>query len=143
MPLLVASDLTRTYTGGSATVQALSGVSFAVERGEFVALMGPSGCGKSTLLHLCGAMDRPSTGRITLEDRDLGTLPDDELTRVRRDRIGRQHLPPGGGDCSCPCLGSQRRRNRLGGHRAVVRLDDDRGTVTGRGTQPRDRDRTA
>jgi len=88
MPLLVASDLTRTYTGGSATVQALSGVSFAVERGEFVALMGPSGCGKSTLLHLCGAMDRPSTGRITLEDRDLGTLPDDELTRVRRDRIG-------------------------------------------------------
>ena len=88
MSLLVASDLTRTYTGGTATVQALSGVSFVLDRGEFVALMGPSGCGKSTLLHLCGAMDRPSTGRITLEDRDLGTLPDDELTRVRRDRIG-------------------------------------------------------
>jgi putative ABC transport system ATP-binding protein len=88
MPLLVASDLTRTYTGGSATVQALSGVSFAVERGEFVALMGPSGCGKSTLLHLCGAMDRPSSGRMALEDQDLGALADDELTRVRRDRIG-------------------------------------------------------
>lgn len=50
--------------------------------------MGPSGCGKSTLLHLCGAMDRPSGGRVTLERRDLGTLGDDELTRVRRERVG-------------------------------------------------------
>ena len=64
MPLLVASDLTKTYTGGTATVSALAGVSFALERGDFVALMGPSGCGKSTLLHLCGAMDRPSSGSI-------------------------------------------------------------------------------
>ena len=88
MPLLVASDLVKTYTGGSATVRALDGVSFAIERGEFVALMGPSGCGKSTLLHLCGAMDRPSSGSIMLEERALGSLPDDELTRVRRDRIG-------------------------------------------------------
>jgi putative ABC transport system ATP-binding protein len=59
-----------------------------VEAGDFVALMGPSGCGKSTLLHLCGAMDRPSAGRITLEGHDLSTLPDDELTRLRRERIG-------------------------------------------------------
>jgi putative ABC transport system ATP-binding protein len=88
MPLLVASELVKTYTGGSATVRALDGVSFAVEAGEFVALMGPSGCGKSTLLHLCGAMDRPSSGSITLEERALGSLADDELTRVRRDRIG-------------------------------------------------------
>jgi len=88
MPLLVASDLARTYTGGTATVRALDGVSFSVEPGEFVALMGPSGCGKSTLLHLCGAMDRPTTGSITLEGRALGALSDDELTRVRRDRIG-------------------------------------------------------
>jgi len=88
MSLLVASQLAKTYTGGSATVRALDGVSFAVERGDFVALMGPSGCGKSTLLHLCGAMDRPSSGSISLEGRALGALSDDELTRVRRDRIG-------------------------------------------------------
>jgi putative ABC transport system ATP-binding protein len=88
MPLLVASDLTKTYTGGTATVQALAGVSFTLERGDFVALMGPSGCGKSSLLHLCGAMDRPSGGHLTLEDRAVASLPDDELTRLRRDRIG-------------------------------------------------------
>jgi putative ABC transport system ATP-binding protein len=88
MPLLVASDLARTYTGGSATVRALDGVSLSVDRGDFVAVMGPSGCGKSTLLHLCGAMDRPTTGTISLEGRELGQLSDDQLTRVRRDRIG-------------------------------------------------------
>jgi putative ABC transport system ATP-binding protein len=88
MPLLVASDLTKTYTGGTATVTALAGVSFSLDRGDFVALMGPSGCGKSTLLHLCGAMDRPSSGSVTLEDRPLASLTDDALTRLRRDRIG-------------------------------------------------------
>jgi putative ABC transport system ATP-binding protein len=88
MPLVIASQLARTYTGGSATVRALDGVSFTMERGDFVALMGPSGCGKSTLLHLCGAMDRPSAGDIALEGRSLATLSDDELTQVRRDRIG-------------------------------------------------------
>jgi putative ABC transport system ATP-binding protein len=88
MSQLVASNLTRVYTGGSATVQALDGVSFSVARGEFVAVMGPSGCGKSTLLHLCGAMDRPSGGHVTLEGLALGDLSDERLTRVRRDRIG-------------------------------------------------------
>jgi putative ABC transport system ATP-binding protein len=88
MPLLVASDLAKTYTSGSASVRALDGVSLSIDRGEFVALMGPSGCGKSTLLHLCGAMDRPTSGAITLEGRALGALADDELTRIRRDRIG-------------------------------------------------------
>lgn len=88
MPLLVATDLTRTYTGGTAIVRALDGVSFSLEAGDFVALMGPSGCGKSTLLHLCGAMDRPTSGTVVLEGRALHDLPDDELTRLRRDRIG-------------------------------------------------------
>jgi putative ABC transport system ATP-binding protein len=73
---------------GDARVTALAGVSFALEAGDFVALMGPSGCGKSTLLHLCGAMDRPSSGQIEFEGRPLTSLSDDELTRVRRDRIG-------------------------------------------------------
>jgi len=88
MPLLVATDLTKTYTGGTAAVRALDGVSFALEQGDFVALMGPSGCGKSTLLHLCGAMDRPTSGSVVLEGRNLADLSDDELTRLRRDRIG-------------------------------------------------------
>ena len=67
---------------------ALAGVSFELAHGDFVALMGPSGCGKSTLLHLCGAMDRPSSGHVRFEDRDLATLSDDELTRLRRERVG-------------------------------------------------------
>ena len=92
MPLLAAENLHKTYvTGyhpGEARVSALAGVSFAVERGDFVALMGPSGCGKSTLLHICGAMDRPTSGVIRLGDRDLSALLDDELTRVRREQVG-------------------------------------------------------
>ncbi len=88
MPLLVATALEKTYTGGAAPVSALRGVSLSLEAGDFVALMGPSGCGKSTLLHLCGAMDRPSAGRLSIEGRDLSALDDDALTRLRRDRIG-------------------------------------------------------
>ena len=88
LPLLSAVDLHKTYTTGDARVSALAGVSLTIESGDFVALMGPSGCGKSTLLHLCGAMDRPTSGSVTFEGRDLASLTDDELTRVRRDRIG-------------------------------------------------------
>jgi putative ABC transport system ATP-binding protein len=88
MPLLAADNLHKNYDTGEARVTALAGVSFAIERGAFVALMGPSGCGKSTLLHLCGAMDRPTAGTIRLNDRDLSTLTDDELTRVRREEVG-------------------------------------------------------
>lgn len=88
MAILTAEALDKTYGGGAAPVVALRGISFAVEPGEFVALMGPSGCGKSTLLHLCGAMDRPSAGRVILEQRELASLDDDGLTRVRRERVG-------------------------------------------------------
>ncbi|MGE3276787.1 MAG: ABC transporter ATP-binding protein [Vicinamibacterales bacterium] len=88
MPLLDAHGLHKSYTSGDAAVHALRGVSLTLEAGEFVALMGPSGCGKSTLLHLCGAMDRPSSGRILLDGRDLAGLDDDRLTAVRRERVG-------------------------------------------------------
>jgi len=88
MPLLTASNLTKTYVSGEARVTALAGVSFDVEAGDFVALMGPSGCGKSTLLHLCGAMDRLTSGTLRLNDRDLSTMGDDELTQVRREQVG-------------------------------------------------------
>ena len=88
MPLLTASKLTKTYVSGEAQVTALAGVSFDVEAGDFVALMGPSGCGKSTLLLLCGAMDRLTSGTLRLNDRDLSTMGDDELTQVRREQVG-------------------------------------------------------
>lgn len=88
MPLLAASNLSKTYVTGEARVTALAGVSFEIEAGDFVALMGPSGCGKSTLLHLCGAMDRPTSGTLRLKDRDLSAMEDDELTRVRREEVG-------------------------------------------------------
>lgn len=88
MPVLVAESLQKRYVSGESNVTALAGVSFAVDKGDFVALMGPSGCGKSTLLHLCGAMDRASSGRIVLNGRDLATLGDDDLTHVRREQVG-------------------------------------------------------
>jgi putative ABC transport system ATP-binding protein len=69
-------------------VTAVAGASLALEPGDFVALVGPSGCGKSTLLHLCGAMDRPTSGRIRLEDVVLSEQDDRSLTRIRRERVG-------------------------------------------------------
>jgi putative ABC transport system ATP-binding protein len=86
--LLTATALEKVYVSGESRVVALDGVSFELGRGDFVALMGPSGCGKSTLLHLCGAMDRPTSGHVRFEDRDLAALSDDELTRLRRERVG-------------------------------------------------------
>lgn len=88
MSLLTATELQKVYVSGEARVVALAGVSFELASGDFVALMGPSGCGKSTLLHLCGAMDLPTSGRVRFEGQDLATLSDDELTRLRRERVG-------------------------------------------------------
>ena len=86
--ILEARNLSKTYDGVETPVQALRSASLKLERGDFVALMGPSGCGKSSLLHLCGAMDRPSSGSITIEGTPLQGLDDPGLTRLRRSRIG-------------------------------------------------------
>lgn len=88
MPLLAADHVVRTFAAGDATVAAVADVSLVLERGEFVALVGPSGCGKSTLLHLCGAMDRPTSGAVRLEGAVLGEQTDEALTRIRRERVG-------------------------------------------------------
>jgi putative ABC transport system ATP-binding protein len=86
--LLDVQGVRKTYAGGAMPVEAVRGVDLEMDAGEFVALMGPSGCGKSTLLHLCGAMDRPTAGRVLFEGSPLDTLDDDGLTRLRRERIG-------------------------------------------------------
>ncbi len=86
--LLVAQHLRRTYQTGQSTVDAVADISLELAPGEFVAVVGPSGCGKSTLLHLCGGMDRPSSGRLQLEGVDLASLDEEALTRLRRTRIG-------------------------------------------------------
>jgi ABC-type lipoprotein export system ATPase subunit len=78
----------KTYAGTGEPVVALRRVSLTLAAGEFVAVMGPSGCGKSTLLHVCGAMDRPTSGSVRIGERDLATLDDASLTRLRRETIG-------------------------------------------------------
>ena len=85
---LVVDQVSRSYTVGGARVQAVVGVNLTLQPGDFVALVGPSGCGKSTLLHLCGAMDRPTSGAVRLEGVALDSLTDDALTEVRRTRVG-------------------------------------------------------
>jgi len=87
-PLIVAERLTRKFNSGAVPVMAVDSLSFEIDAGEFVAVVGPSGCGKSTLLHLCGAMDRPSDGRISIGGRPLEALSDAALTLLRRTRIG-------------------------------------------------------
>ena len=88
MAVLEARDLSKRYRRGDTEVTALAGLDLTIEAGAFAAVVGPSGCGKSTLLHLCGAMDRPSAGEVRLDGRSLAALDDDELTHLRRERIG-------------------------------------------------------
>ena len=88
MEILKTSALGRQYQMGTVTVDALQGVDFTVQPGEFVAIMGPSGSGKSTLLHLLGGLDVPSEGEILLADSSLTHLSDDQLTIMRRREVG-------------------------------------------------------
>jgi putative ABC transport system ATP-binding protein len=88
MTILELDEVTKRYQAGTAMVEALRGVSLQLEAGDFVALMGPSGCGKSTLLHLSGAMDTPTTGRVSIEGREIQRLGEDQLTVLRRERLG-------------------------------------------------------
>ncbi len=81
-------QVTKTYQQGRREVQAVRGVNLRIEAGEFVSIMGPSGSGKSTLMHLLGALDVPTFGEVLFQDRPLHTLPDRELSQLRRTRIG-------------------------------------------------------
>jgi putative ABC transport system ATP-binding protein len=85
---LVLRDVTKTYAGGALQVEALRGVSFTVEHGEFVAIMGPSGSGKSTLMNLIGCLDRPSSGSYLLDGIAVAGLPDNALAAIRLKKLG-------------------------------------------------------
>lgn len=88
MTILKTRDLKKYYGGGETIVRALDGVNLSVESGEFVAVVGTSGSGKSTLLHMLGGLDRPTSGAVSVEDKDIFSLKDEELTIFRRRKIG-------------------------------------------------------
>jgi putative ABC transport system ATP-binding protein len=86
--LIKIRDLAKLYKVGAEEVHALDGVSFDINRGEYVAIMGPSGSGKSTLMNLIGCLDTPSSGSYVLNGAETATLADDELARIRNAEIG-------------------------------------------------------
>jgi len=86
--VVTAHEITRRYGEGDAAVDALRGVSLDVEQGKLTAVMGPSGSGKSTLMHILAALDRPTSGYVTIAGTRLGQLSDKEITKVRRQHIG-------------------------------------------------------
>ncbi len=88
MPVLKTENLTKIYGSGETQVKALAGVDFEVKAGEFVSIVGTSGSGKTTLLHMLGGLDRPSSGKVYVEGKDIFSLKEDELTVFRRRKIG-------------------------------------------------------
>lgn len=88
MSIIEVNQLSKIYGSGDTAVKALDGVSLNIAAGQLVAVMGPSGCGKSTLLHLIGGLDQPTSGTVSIEGRDISRMKDDELTRLRRQKMG-------------------------------------------------------
>lgn len=88
MPILRVENLSKIYGKGENQVKAVDNVSFSVEKGEFIAIVGASGSGKSTLLHLLGGVDRPTSGKVYIEEKDIYSLSDDNLAIFRRRQVG-------------------------------------------------------
>jgi putative ABC transport system ATP-binding protein len=87
-PIVSAVGVTRVYGRGDAAVEALRGISLDFPAGAYTAIMGPSGSGKSTLMHILAGLDRPTSGTVVIDGRDITAMDDGELTQLRRDRIG-------------------------------------------------------
>lgn len=88
MEILRCEHLSKTYGTGDSQVKAVDDVSFSVEKGEFVAIVGPSGSGKSTLLHILGGVDKPTSGKVYINDTDIHALSENKLAVFRRRQIG-------------------------------------------------------
>lgn len=88
MEILRIENLTKRYNSGESEVRALDGVTFSVERGEFLAIIGPSGSGKSTLLHILGGVDKPSSGKVYMDGQDVFAQTDEQLAIFRRRQVG-------------------------------------------------------
>ncbi len=88
MEILKVENLTKTYGKGENKINAVDNISFSVEKGEFVAIVGTSGSGKSTLLHLIGGVDRPNSGKVYIDGKDIYSLDNDNLAIFRRRQIG-------------------------------------------------------
>ncbi len=88
MEILRVDNLTKIYGKGDNEVRALDGVSFSVQKGEFIAIIGPSGSGKSTLLHIIGGVDKPTSGKIFMDGCDVYAQNDDQLAIFRRRQVG-------------------------------------------------------
>lgn len=88
MEILKVENLNKTYGKGENQVKAVDNITFSVEKGEFVAIIGASGSGKSTLLHLIGGVDRPTSGKVYIDGKDIYTLNDDNLAIFRRRQVG-------------------------------------------------------
>lgn len=88
MEILKVENLTKSYGSGEAKVDALKNVNLSIKKGEFVAIVGPSGSGKSTLLHLLGGVDKPTSGKVYINDVDIYTLKEKDLSIFRRRNVG-------------------------------------------------------
>lgn len=86
--MIECKNLCKTYINGDVETQAVCGISFKIEKGEFVAIIGPSGSGKSTLMHILGALDTPNEGEYFLDGKKVSDMSEDELSDLRRDKIG-------------------------------------------------------
>lgn len=88
MEILKVENLSKSYGNGDTKVEALKGINLSIKKGEFVAIVGPSGSGKSTLLHLLGGVDKPTSGKVNINDVDIYNLKEKDLSIFRRRNIG-------------------------------------------------------